>query len=482
MNQGLRRRLATGTNAAIVTVFLVATIGIAVDLAGRFRLRVDLTEDAVATLDESTLSALAQAEKADGAVEVIAVGAQLRNEEAFRKNRMMQDFLRELEYTSSGVTTRFVDLDADRALAEELEITRYGTVVVRHGLQRVDLKEREIFRRQPQGKDKPVELFFRGEGLVASAISQVLAGEPRAVYVLQGHGERDIGDTSAEGLSLLAQYMGEQGWKVDTLDLLRDRDEGQVVEVPDDASAVLVVRPKVPLAPQEEQALREFVGLGGGVGFYLEPGGVVPDLVEELGFTLPEGTVRDQAAVWPNEDWPILRYRAHPITEDLIADEIKTLVARAAPIQHREHADAGFFPILRTSRGGWVERGTERPAVYTEGVDLEGPVEAAVAVELRPNHPITQPGRRGRAIVFGDSDMVADELMARLGNPTLAVNAVRWLMGQDERMALVGRPGRMRHLELSPEAVTRIGWLVMALWPLLAVLAGLGVFFLRRSR
>ena len=56
------------------------------------------------------------------------------------------------------------------------------------------------------------------------------------------------------------------------------------------------------------------------------------------------------------------------------------------------------------------------------------------------------------------------------------------MVGDDERMALVGRSDKVRAVVLSPEGLSRVGWIVIGVWPLLIVLAGGIVWWLRRER
>jgi hypothetical protein len=480
MRAGLQRRLATGTNAVLVALFVVATTVLVVDLAARFRERVDLSSDGVATLQQDTLAALAAVDAHDGIVEVIGTSHQRRRAEAAWKDRRVRDLLRELELESPTIVTTWVDLDRERQLAEALEITNYGTLVVRAGDQRVDFREREVFQRvRADGGDGP-DLDFRGEALVARGLQQVLSGRTRVIYVLSGHGEPALDDAGPEGLGRFAEVMDRQGWDVESLDLLRDRDDAGEVAIPDDADAVLLIAPDTDLDPSETQVLRAFVRRGGSLGAWVEPGRPSLDILAELGVTIPEGVAYDRPSLVPFDDWWVPAYGRHPIVEPLAEEDIKVVFAHGAAV--RTTAIDGITPtvLLRSSRRGWLERVPERPpADLDAGIDEPGPVDVAVALELAPSAPPVDVA--ARALVVGDATGLGSELMDRLGNPTFAVNTVRWLV-RDDRMTLVGRPTRLRQIAASPEALTRIGWLVIGVWPLLVVLAGGIVLWMRRGR
>lgn len=480
MKAGLQRRLATGANATIVGVVVVVVVGLVVDLSARFRGRIDLSADGVATLQADTSAALDLVDAADGPVEIIATTHNPRQKDSRYKDRRMKDLLREMELRSGNVATQIVDLDRDRQLAEALEISAYGSLVVKHGGQRVDFKDREVFRRLgAPSEDGTPNLDFRGEALIARGMQQVLSGEARQVYVITGHGEPSVKDPEGRGLAEFADLMARQGWDVEPLDLLRDRDSG-APEVPDDADAVLLVAPTTTLDPSEALALTGYVRRGGSLGLWLEPGRPVPDLVGELGVTVPTGVAYDRPSLVPFDDWWLPQLGRHPIVDELAAEDIKVVFAHGVALRHASRPGIDTSVLLRSTRRGWLEVVPERPpADLDPGVDEAGPVDVGLAMELSAEADGID--RPARILLLGDADGITSELMGRLGNPTFAINGVRWLL-RDDRMTLVGQPGRLRRVSASPEALSRIGWLVIGVWPLLVVLVGGIVWWLRRGR
>jgi hypothetical protein len=467
----LRRRLATGTNAVLVTVFVVAIAGFLVDLADRHPLRWDLSSDRVATLAPETIAALGGLDRLGEDVEITAFSAQAKDAEADVRNRMVRDLLRDLQAESGRVNARFVDFDADRLTAEAKGVSRYGTIVVEGHGQRVDLVDRELFKSHGRAPDRQLEFF--GESAIARAIHEITADRQPTVYVLTGHGERKLDGGAPSDLGLLRDLLGNQGYRVDELDLLRAREVQGPPKIPADASALLVVGPTAPLTPDEDAAVGEYLARGGAVGTFVDPGGFVAAYLEQAGVTVPTGVVLDTLRVFPFEDRPVLRYGAHAITQDLLDDEILTLVARAAPLAIARGEDRDAVDLLVSSRTSWLERGDERPARFDDGVDERGPLTVATAVRVHG----------ARMLVAGDADVLSDELITDgPGNGTFAVNAVRWLVGDDDRMSLVGRPGATRRLAMSDDQLALVRVIVLLVTPLLALVAGIGVWSARRAR
>ncbi|HHO50291.1 MAG TPA: hypothetical protein ENK18_05320 [Deltaproteobacteria bacterium] len=480
MIRGLQRRLATGFNALFVTILVTAIVVVSIGLAGRHRWRLDLSSDAIATLSPDTRAALALLETRDVDLRITAFGAQRRDREAWIRDRTIRDLLRELEHASDRVQTRFVDFDRERLTAESFGVERYGTVVIEGRGDRVDLIEREVFRaRGPKG-DR--ELEFLGEAAISAAIRQVLSDRAHTVYLLSGHGEREIYDRGLGELKGLAQLIDDQGWTARTLDLLRDAGSDTPPTIPEDASAVLLLGPRAPVTPIEEEVLRDYLGRGGSLGVFVDPGGVPPSLLDEVGVHTLDGTVLDVVAYFPHADRPLLSYGPHPITEELAAGNIATVVAHAAPIELEPRSGVRSAELLRTSRRGWIERGDDDPAAYTPGEDLEGPVVVGGALTVAAPHPwITS--ATARLVVVGDVDLISDELLEEApGNATFVANSLRWLLRADERFSRVGRPARARRLALTEADLQMIQWLVMGGMPLLVLLGGGGVWAWRRQQ
>jgi hypothetical protein len=474
--------LATGLNAVLVGLFVVVVVVLLVDLATLWRFRLDLSAEGGATLAPDTLNALAAARLAEGtALEVIATSHQRRNEEARFKDRKVKDLLREVALVAPEVRTTFVDLDRDRTAAEALEISQYGTLVVRRGDVRVDFRERDVFSRVGDPKAGAGTLDFRGEALLARGIRQVLAGRTRQVVVLQGHGEPSLQDASSNGLARFTELMERQGWDVEAVDLLRDRDNAGAPALPDSADVAVLVAPRSAYDPSETEALRTFLRGGKAVVLFAEPEGYHPEIVVDWGVEWRDGIAMDRPSIVPFDDWWIPQLGVHPIVQDLEDEGLKVVFARGLPVRYQRKEGVAVTSLLRSSRNGWAERAPEAPpADFDPGVDEIGPVEVALALQIDASSGAVK--APARVVVVGDATLIGSELMDRLGNPTFAINLVRWAMGDDGASGVAGRPGRVRTISLSPEALSRVGWLVVGGWPLLAVLGGAWIAYARRGR
>jgi hypothetical protein len=479
-----KRRFAAGSNAFLVSALVIAVACVGYLLADLHRVRVDLSADQGSLLLADTRTKLALLDRDGQPVVITAFSGQRGKKESYFKDRALIDLLDELDFASQVVEVNFVDFDKDRLTAERLGVTDYSTVVVQRGAARVDIKDRELFRRVGAAADR--RLDFLGEQAIARALAQLTAEHHRVIYTLVGHGELDPQSQDLGGLSEVAAVLAQDDYELKRLDLVRMTDV-PVPRVPDDAAAVAVLRPKVPIPALEEDLLLAYLAGGGSLLFAVDPGTAVPDLLGRLGVAIPAGRVLDKLLVFPYPDRPVPRYKGHRITKDLADDSLVTVVSSAAPVQPAVPPSEGIRSsiVLETSRDGWIDRGGEvrnGQGVYEPDIDGQGPASMVVALEVTRDSGMVKKGL-ARVLVSGDSDMFTNSLLAEgPGNASFALNAFRWLVGDDDRISVVGKPASVRRLAVSAEDIEQIRWLALGLGPILVMLLGAGVWASRRGR
>lgn len=488
MRSSLRRRLAYGSNATLVTVMVLGVLVILYVVADLYRVRWDLSEDAANTVEDDTEAKLELLDREGIPVTVTAFTAQRGKDDAYFKNRAVKDLLTELGHRSKVLEWQQVDFDKDRLTAEKLGVNDYGRIVVQRGEDRVDIKDRELFRRVGKGADRRVE--FIGEAALSRAFSQLLTPRRRVVYVLSGHGELDPEERGPEGLSELVNALDEERYDVEKLDLLSTGREGESPRVPDDAAMVFVARPKGPVSVQEEDLLLEYMGRGGPVLFATDVGLVLPGLLDRLGVRVPDGMVIDKKLLYPYRDRPRLYYKSHPITQELRDDDVITAVALGAPLVMADPLPEGVKSsrLLTTDRTGWIDRGGELEgglATFEPGLDGAGPVDLAVALTLQPGKGLVRSSKSaGRVVVVTDGDLFTNALMTEYpGNVPFALNIVHWLAGQDTRLGVAaGRVTKRRRLALTKEETGMVQAVSLGLMPMVVFFFGVAVWTTRRGR
>ena len=483
LSRELQRRMSHGANATVVTFCVLGILFLLYGVADRNRVRIDFSMDAVAGLQNDTLHKLTLIDSGEASLRITAFSAQQGKRDTYFKNRALKDLLAEIDYATTTVQCEYIDFDRDRLTAESMGVNAYGTVVVQHGEDRVDIKDRALFRRRGQGDAQRLE--FLGESAIAQAVGTLLNEQVRPIYVLTGHGELSNQSASTDSLSLLGGLLEREGYTLRALDLLRDQTESARPQVPDDAAALLIARPKVPITTTEAEAIEQFAANGGGLIVMVDVSSPVPDAVARLGLEVPEGFVMDTLRVFPYDDRPVGVYPRHPITTDLSEDGLVTVVAHVAPLRKAtpEQPDVQLQSLLRTSRKGWIERGGEiqnGAAIFEQEHDVAGTIDMAFAAQrLNANG---QPSG-ARAVVVGDAEAFTNALINEgPGNATFAVNAFRWVIGDDDRLTTVGRPTRVRNVTLTEKDAKLLRWVSLGLGPTVIMLLGIAVGLTRRGR
>lgn len=488
MNQLWRRRLAHGSNATLVTVMVLAVLVLLYGLADRWRLRVDLSADAANTLQADTEAKLSLLDSDGVPVRITAFTFQRGKEDSALRDRAIRDLLVEIDHRSAVVEYRIVDFDRERLTAERLGVTDYGTVVIQRGDERIDLRDRELFRRKPRGGERSFD--FLGESAISRAFAQLLAPTRRVAYVLQGHGEPSPDDRGPSGLSELVAALDLERYDVSGLDLVRTDREGRGPQVPEDAAFLIVAGATSALTSLEEDAILDYLGRGGSLLLALESGRPTPSFLPRLGLRLVEGLAMDTTLVFPFKDRPVPIYRDHEITRVVREADKVAVLGAPGPLRPVEPPPAGvrLSPLLVGGRDSWIERGGPEAggqASFQPEIDGPGPTLLAAAVDLLPGGELVRRSRPpGRVLVIGDAEWLANGLLGEgPANRELALAVASWLAGDDARLqASVARRGQDRRLALSGVEMERIRQLSLLLLPGLVGLAGLWTGWRRRGR
>jgi ABC-type uncharacterized transport system involved in gliding motility auxiliary subunit len=458
MSSGETRRAGKyGTSALLSTVLGISILGMLGFLSTRYAQQFDWTEQKVHTLSDQSQKTLAGLESD---VEVLVL-----------VNKLDEAPIRALLDRYAHVSDRFVVDYADPNVRPGL-LDQYGITAEAlgegRGLVRIAL-----------GGDS-VELTEISEQAVTNAIVKLSRTGEKVVYFLEGHGERAIaGDAGSErtGYAFAADALRNENYRVETL-LLAAKGE-----VPEDADVIVIAGPRRSLLEEETGALDRYLAGGGAVLAMVDPR-IRTSIVEDLaawGVALGDDVIVDRTlALFGRAMSPFAASYdpQHDITKDL---REPTLFHEVRSVGGQE----GFSEIALTGDASWAERDLARldgeGEVSLDPDDRRGPVAVGVA-----GRPRVAPGddaeagdsaeeaREPRLVVFGDSDFASNEYVDAYSNRDLFVNAVNWLMGDIEAIAVRPNQSRASRFELTAAQFRSIRTLSLFVLP--QVIAVLGVF------
>lgn len=465
--QGRRMRAAGASIGYTLTV--IAVLILINFLAARHHLRIDLTENQAYTLSEQTVKVLETLPR-DVSVTVFTT-------DVHPGTQRLGDLLKEYRLRGRRLTTRTIDPDKSPGDAKRYGITEYGTIVVESGKQEARTTTAD-------------------EESLTNAIIKVTRDRETSIHFTSGHGEPALDDAERGGLSLLKAELEKQNYAVRPLVL----NQG----VPADAGVVVVAGAARPFLEAEARMLRDYLDRGGRL-LQLQDPDTDPGLAEALGaygIRVRNDVVVDKVSQLFGGDALVPMIPAdgydefHTITKSF---RLQTFFPLASSIEVSAELPPGVTAtrLAQTSEYSWGE--TDRAQIRSgrisldEGSDERGPLTlAAAAGRALEAPPRTGDGESGgespkpaapetRLVVFGDADFVKNAYFNAQGNGDLALNALAWLAEQEELVSIRPKRAEPGLLILTPRELFFYFWTIVALFPLIIVIAGVAIWVRRRK-
>ncbi len=472
-------RAATKTRAArfggaavLMTLLVLGILAIVNFLSVRHQKRVDLTEQQLYSLSEQTRKVL---ENLETEVEVMGF---FRTEPA---RISFQNFMQEFRYVSSRFNYEGVDPEEDPGKTSQYEIQRNGQVVVSSG------PKREIVDDYSEEK-------------IINAVIKVTRTEEKVIYFLEGHGERGIQDTEAEGFSLVREAVEKQNYQVKSYNLAQEN------KVPEDATLLVSARTKVNFFPNEVNLLQEYLASGGKLLLLVDPDSnfEMPDFLEQYGLGLGNKMVIDASGLGQlfglGAAAPLVaEYADHPIGREL--GGVMTFFPFSQNVTISE-SSLGYQTtgLLKTSENSWAEsdlRGGR--AAFDQDQDVQGPLDLAVASTLsiagesedqeeidpagdgeeQQEAPET-PAAEARLVLFGDSDFASNGYFGAGANGDLFLMTISWLAEEADLIAIRPKSPEDRRIEATMAQSMLIFWGAVILLPAITLVLGVVVWYRRR--
>lgn len=468
-----RRAARYGAGATVLVLLALGVVVFANALSLRHSTRWDLTENRRNTLSPQTIQLVR------GLKTPVQAIAFFRTDTPGKKTA--EDLLNQYAAKSGGkFAWRLEDTDKAPGLAREYGVENYGTVVLRSG----------------DAPPKVEKVLDADEEKLTNALVKLTRSGKRIVYVLKGHGEREVGNTERAGFSQAKEQMEKANYEVKELLLARE------AKVADDAALVIVPGPRTDLFPQELQSLDAYIAQGGKVFFmatpfqseglvkYLEKYGVIldDDVVIELN---PVGQLFGVGPLVPL----INQYESHPITKDL--GGVMTLFPLTRSLEAAKTPPKGISvsALARTSAQSWGEtdksvfqRGEAKhdpgektgPLPVAVVATIDAPAADAKAEEKPADGAPARKSAKSRLVVVGTADFASNQFLGAQGNRDFFLNVVSWLAEQEDLISIRPKDTRQSPIVLTSAQSSLVLWLPLAVLPGAVLFCGIMVVMNRR--
>lgn len=339
----------------------------------------------------------------------------------------------------------------------------------------------------------PTLKLYKGEEAISSAIRSLLVEGRPQIYFLEGYNGAELQAGTALSYSQMLSALSADGFRIGLLNL------EEHARVPEDADIIAVMEPRNEISPRAAEALFAWVRNGGRLlvdltwsevsGSHWNPTwGELGRLCGfEFGTDLVCHLVPDpNRAGAPGIDGEVAAglvltgLAPHPITRPLAQMRKFPQFTLAREVRELEGAaDTTFEPILQTGPHAWLApRAGELGADFTAPEDPEAFAVRTVGAVLDVA-PAAAGGRYGHVVLFGGLAFVnGNDMFAR--NADLALNTFNWLAERPELVTVRGNRYRSERIEVVPQQIERAQTLVRVFVPVLLLVLGLVVMFVRR--
>ncbi|MBI4463709.1 MAG: GldG family protein [Acidobacteria bacterium] len=454
MSRFTSRQAKYGLNTALYSLLALAIVVVVNLIANRFVKQVDLTSNQRYSLSPQTQKILAGL---DRDVNLIYFDRRQNFDNA-------RDLLEQYSTESRRVKLTYVDPDREPGKATQYNVKTYGAVVVAIG-------------------DRHEQTKGLQEEDITNTVIRMLKGGAKSVYFLTGHGERDVASTERLGYSEAKKALEDSNYEIKPLSLLE-----QSPQIPGDASIIVVAGPQKDLLDPEAEAMKRYIMKGGRVLFLINPSTPpkLRALLEDFGVDARNNVVVDTSGLGrlfgTDELMPlIMQYETHPITKDMANTATLFPMASALQVSGMSMPGAEFQLLAKTTQNSWASTDVRSQTVkFRKGEDLEGPL-ALFGVGVYKDPEAKEGAVEGRIAVSGSTNLISNAILGFNGNRDLFVNTMNWLASDEDLISIRPKSPEDRRVELSGPQMNLVKYTTLVIVPLGVVLAGLGVWWRRRS-
>ena len=468
-----RRSTRYGLGATVMVLLALGIVVFANALSMRHSTRWDLTENRRNTLSPQTIQLLR------GLKAPVQAIAFFRTDTPGK--RTAEDLLKQYAANSNGkFTWTLEDTDKAPGLAREYGVESYGTVVLKAG-----------------GAPPKIEKVLDAEEeKLTNALVKVTRSGKRTVYVVKGHGEREISNTERGGFSQAKEQMEKANYGVKELTLAREA-------VPDDAALVIVPGPRTDLFPQELDSLDAYIARGGKAFFMATPFQAegLAKYLQKYGVTLDDDVVIELSrlaqifGVGPLVP-VVTQYDSHPITRDLTGLMTLFPLTRSLEVAKTPPTGISLQPLASTSPESWGETDKtvfQRGEAKHDPGEKMGPLPVAVVATIdsavggakpasAPAGDETKKAAKARIVVVGTADFAANQFIAlpQVANRDFFLNTVSWLAEQEDMISIRPKDTKQNPIILTSAQSNIVLWLPLAVLPGAVLFCGIMAVARRR--
>lgn len=318
------------------------------------------------------------------------------------------------------------------------------------------------------------------EESISNALLRLQRHNPSVCLFLTQHGERSIDDTSADGYSLFASRLSQQGFQVRHINLVKDR-------VPETNSLLILGSIKRALLPKEAEKIQHYIDNGGNILWLQDPKIDRSQyfISKALNIEFSKGIVVDnnpEISRMLKLSHPaiiaILEYKVHPITAKM---QYFTLFTTAAAVHSIQNKDWISSDLLISSASSWSETTDFSQQIkFDITSDIAGPLTIGIAKQRQVKSSTDLTSQR--AVIIGDSNFISNNNIGQGANLEFMLNSINWLTKNEKLISITPKNAPDLQLNLSATSAAIMGIIFLVALPLIFFISGAAIWIKRKRQ
>ena len=321
------------------------------------------------------------------------------------------------------------------------------------------------------------------EQAISNALLRLNRRDNQRVVFLSGHGERELNGSDNRAYTRLNAQLTDMGFNLHTVNLLENT-------LPANTRLLVIAAPSNKYLAGEIEHIEKYIDNGGNLLWLSDPGKLygLEKIASAFGLQLQDGIIIDNnpelrktLGIQHPGIIPVTEYFPHLITNTIRYNTLFPLARGISPLTKENTVNNWQAEALFSSTAkSWSETGglQEEMVFDSASGDVAGPITIAVALHRsRENQPGSQ-----RMVVIGDSDFLSDSHIGAGANLNLGLNIFNWLIGDDDFISVEVTPAADLKLTLSDTQLVFIGFGFFLVIPLLLLLIGFRIWYVRKNR
>lgn len=323
---------------------------------------------------------------------------------------------------------------------------------------------------------RTVHLKGKQEEDITNALIQISNTSVKTVCFVEGHGEKSLSATGADGYSTVKSELTKEDYKVRSVNLVTA--DG----VPAACSVVVIAGPRQALFPQEATMVGKYLDGGGKLFLLADPmthtglSSVLASWNIKLGNNIVIDTSGVGRLFGTGPAVPLVHsYGSSPITEGFSGSMTFFPLAQTVGLVNSSKFTPQTEKLLQTSPQSFTTpKIVGRTVSYDPKTDQKGPLTLGMTAEQK------EKGKQARLVVIGNSEFATNRWVGLQRNGDLFYNAVGWLSQQSNMISIRPKSPLNSRVTMSEAERRTLTWFSLGVLPGLVVLAGIWMWWKRR--